>query len=162
MATFKLKNPKINLAKEKQFQVEKLEERVILPEGHLKSAGLDLRVLTEDGKPVLIKPGEYHKFRTGIKIAPPEREYVEIHVRSSVGCKKHLALMNGTGIIDEDYRGEILVFLWNFGSEDVWVEDNERVCQMIFHRYRTHIPVLVESVDETERGESGFGSSGRF
>lgn len=144
------------------FQVEKLEDRVILPEGHFKSAGLDLRVLTENQEPVLIKPGMCHKFHTGIKIAPPEGEYVEIHVRSSVGCKKHLALMNGTGIIDEDYRGEILVFLRNFGSEDVWVEDNERVCQMIFHEYAEHTPVLVDSVENTERGEAGIGSSGRF
>ena len=144
------------------FELEKLEDRVILPEGHLKSAGLDLRVLTENAAPVLLRPGECHKFRTGIKIAPPEGEYVEIHVRSSVGCKKHLALMNGTGIIDEDYRGEILVFLWNFGSEDIWVEDNERVCQMIFHKYVKHIPMLVNSVEDTERGEAGIGSSGRF
>lgn len=144
------------------FNVEKLDSRVILPEGHLKSAGLDLRVLTENSEPVTLKPGECHKFHTGIKVSSPKGEYIEIHVRSSVGCKKHLALMNGTGIIDEDYRGEILVFLWNFGSEDVIIEDNERVCQMIFHKYKQHEPVLVDSVDNTERGEAGIGSSGRF
>lgn len=144
------------------FQVEKLEDRVILPEGHLRSAGLDLRVLTNNSEPVMLRAGDCYKFHTGIKIAPPKGEYVEIHVRSSVGCKKHLALMNGTGIIDEDYRGEILVFLWNFGSEDVTIEDNERVCQMIFHKYKQHEPVLVDSVNSTERGEAGIGSSGRF
>ena len=144
------------------FQVEKIKDEVILPQGHLKSAGLDLRVLTDNGKPVSLKPGESRKFHTGIKVAPPEGEYIEIHVRSSVGCKKHLALMNGTGIIDEDYRGEILVFLWNFGNEETVIENNERVCQMIFHKYKQYAPVLVDSVGDTERGEAGFGSSGKF
>lgn len=146
----------------KYFKVEKMEERVLLPEGHLKSAGLDLRVLTENGEPVHIPSGGFYKFHTGIKIEPPEGEYIEVHVRSSVGCKKHLALMNGTGIIDEDYRGEILIFLWNFGKEEVTIEDNERVCQLIFHKYEDHSPILVKAVDDTDRGEKGIGSSGKF
>ena len=146
----------------KELKVKKLDPRAKLPtKGSIKSAGLDLYVFSDEEGDVVIPPNGCYKFRTGISIQPPTGMYTEVFVRSSVGCKKHLQLMNGTGIIDCDYTGEVLVFVHNFGKEPVKVEQGERLCQMILKEYYNVIVTEVDELDETERGSNGFGSTGR-
>lgn len=137
-------------------------EGAILPEVSTGNAGIDLRVLTEDEQPVTILPNETHKFFTGIKMNIPDGYYIEVVVRSSTGIKKHLRLMNSAAILDSSWKGETIIALHNFGNEAVVVENNERVCQMIVHKVEDVEIALVDDVGESDRGEKGIGSSGRF
>lgn len=145
------------------LKIKRIDERAILPEIREGNAGIDLRVLTENGEPdVVIQPHSFFKFRTGIKMEIPTGYYIEIVPRSSTGCKKNISLKNTVGVIDSSYRGEVLVFVHNFGTEPVIILDNERLCQMIIHKDET-VNFEIEEVNElsdTERGEGGFGSTG--
>ena len=141
------------------LNIQRCREDVILPEVTNQNAGIDLRVITEDMKPVIIQPHETHRFRTGIKMDIPEGFYIEIVPRSSVGVKKNLRLLNTVGILDEGWKGETLVFVENMGDEPVTVENNERLMQMILHKVSPVHINEVEQVGESERGEGGFGST---
>jgi dUTP pyrophosphatase len=142
--------------------IMRCREGVILPEISEGNAGIDLRVLTENGEPVVIQPNETHKFFTGIKMDIPEYHYVEVVVRSSTGIKKNLRLMNSVAVLDSSWKGETIVALHNFGHTPVTAENNERVCQMILHEVKRTKIVEVDNVGESDRGEKGIGSSGRF
>lgn len=127
------------------------------------NAGIDLRVLTQNNEEkVQILPNETYTFNTGIKMNIPEGYYIEVVPRSSTGIKKHLRLMNTCGILDSSWKGETLVAMHNFGKEPVWVSNNERLCQMIIHRVPSVLIEEVTDVGSSERGEKGFGSTGRF
>lgn len=127
------------------------------------NAGIDLRVLTQNGEDkVQILPNETYIFNTGIKMNIPEGFYIEIVPRSSTGIKKHLRLMNTCGILDSSWKGETLVAMHNFGKEPVWVENNERLCQMIPHKVHTIEIEEVNDVGTSSRGENGIGSTGRL
>ena len=137
-------------------------EGAILPEVSKGNAGIDLRVLTENGLPVTIPPNRTHTFFTGIKMNIPEGYYIEVVVRSSVGIKKNLRLKNSVAVLDSSWKGETIVALHNFGTEFVDVANNERVCQMILHKVEPVEITQVANVGESDRGEKGIGSSGRF
>ena len=151
----------INLRKT-QLGIMPCRDDVILPQVSEGNAGIDLRVLTEDRNPVKIEPNGYHIFKTGIKMNIPTGYYIEVVVRSSVGIKKHLRLMNTAAILDSSWKGETLLALHNFGKDPVTVENNERVCQMILHKVEDVEIIQVANVGESDRGEKGIGSSGRF
>lgn len=140
--------------------VETLRDDVILPEFKKGNAGIDLRVITEDRQPVTIKPHTFHKFHTGIKLDIPEWWYVEIVPRSSTGVKKNLRLLNTKAVIDSTYKGEILLFVENFGELPVTIENNERLMQMLLYTTNDVTIEKVDSVGTSERGEGGFGSTG--
>jgi len=143
------------------LKVKKLDERAVIPESFKGGAGLDLYVYDESGKDIVIPAGGFHKFHTGLAIETPQGMHAEIYVRSSVGCKKHLRLMNSVGIVDESYRGEILVFIHNFGQNAIEVKYKERLCQMLLKEsYNVHV-VEVDELSDTERGSNGFGSTGK-
>lgn len=142
--------------------IKRCREDVILPEVSEGNAGIDLRVLTEDGQPVTLLPNETRKFMTGIKMDIPYGFYIEVVPRSSTGIKKNLRLMNTCGILDSSWKGETVVALHNFGSIPVTIENNERVCQMIMHKVE---PVFIKEVNDvgtSKRGENGIGSTGRM
>ena len=142
--------------------IMKCREGVILPEVSKGNAGIDLRILTQDGSPVTIRPNETCKFMTGIKMNIPEGYYIEVVVRSSTGIKKNLRLMNSVAVLDSSWKGETVVALHNFGQVSVTVENNERVCQMILHKVEDVEIYETDDVGESDRGEKGIGSSGRF
>lgn len=146
----------------KKLGVQLCREGAILPEVSEGNAGIDLRVLTDNGESVTMLPNETRKFFTGIKMDIPEGYYIEVVVRSSAGIKKNLRLMNTLGILDPSWKGETIVALHNFGTTPVVIENNERVCQMILHKVEDVEIVQVEQVGTSERGEKGIGSSGRF
>lgn len=132
--------------------------------GSKEAAGMDLRmnIQTAQGYTPLMR-GESIMFGTGVKVKIPRGWVGLIMPRSGLGFKYEIRLANTTGVIDSDYRGEIMVKMRNCGEEDVMLEDFERVCQMVIvPHYKVHENLqFVDSLDDTDRGESGFGASGR-
>ncbi len=140
--------------------VKLLDPRAKLPAyGSADAAGADLYALT-DG-PVSIAPGESVKLRTGLAVAIPQGYVGLVFARSGLACKGGLAPANKVGVIDADYRGELMVFLHNHGSQTQVVEDGDRIAQLAIVPYLTAQFAPVEELDGTERGQGGFGSTGR-
>ena len=130
-----------------------------LPEyATLQSAGMDLRANIE--KPILLKSLDRVLIPTGLYIALPEGYEAQIRPRSGLALKKGITCLNTPGTIDADYRGEIGVILVNLSHEDFVVQPGERIAQMIIAKHERAELDLVEVLDETERGEGGFGHTG--
>ena len=123
-----------------------------------QSAGMDLRANLEE--PVTLKPLERRLIPTGLHIALPAGYEAQVRPRSGLALKKGITVLNSPGTIDADYRGEIGVLLINLSQDDFVVNDGERVAQMIIARHEQGEFVEVEVLDETERGEGGYGHTG--
>lgn len=124
------------------------------------SAGMDLRACI-DG-PVTIRAGERGMIPTGLAIALPGSEWVAlVYARSGLAIKHGLAPANCVGVIDSDYRGEVVVGLLNSSGEDYTVEPGERVAQLVIMPVTQAVVRVTDTLDETERGAGGFGSTGR-
>jgi len=124
------------------------------------SAGMDMRAMLDE--PLEIKPGETHLIPTGIAIHIADPGLASVLLpRSGLGHKKGIVLGNLVGLIDSDYQGQIFVSCWNRGMESFTVQVGERIAQMVF------IPVvqaefdIVEEFDSSQRGEGGFGHTGK-
>lgn len=122
------------------------------------SAGMDLRASLDES--ILIKPLERILVPTGLYIELPAGYEAQIRPRSGLAIKKGISLVNTPGTIDADYRGEIKIITINLSSEDFIIEDGERIAQMIISRHETAEWEEVEELNETSRGEGGFGHSG--
>ena len=123
------------------------------------SAGMDLRAnITE---PIVLKPLQRCLVPTGLSIALPEGYEAQVRPRSGLALKKGITVLNSPGTIDADYRGEIGVILVNLSDTEFVIEDGERIAQMVVARYEQVEWEAVETLSETERGEGGFGHSGR-
>ena len=127
--------------------------------GSADAAGADLYALA-DG-PVEISPGETALIRTGIAVAVPQGYVGLVYARSGMACKRGLAPANKVGVIDADYRGEVMVYLHNHGSWPQTVEDGDRIAQLVITPYLTAQFERVDELDDTQRGSGGFGSTGR-
>ncbi len=123
------------------------------------SAGMDLRANIEN--PILIKPLDRKLIPTGLHIALPEGYEAQIRPRSGLAIKHGITCLNTPGTIDSDYRGDVGVILVNLSNEDYVVQPGERIAQMIINKYEQADFELVETLDETERGEGGFGHTGK-
>lgn len=132
--------------------------------GSKDAAGMDLRMnmRTAQGYTPLLK-GESITFGTGVKVKIPKGWVGLIAPRSGLGFKYEIRLANTVGVIDSDYTGEIKVKMRNCGDVDAFLEDFERVCQMVIvPHYKVFENMrFVDSIEATERGENGFGSSGK-
>jgi len=124
-----------------------------------QSAGMDLRADIE--APVAISPMERKLIRTGVHIALPKGYEAQIRPRSGLALKHGITVLNTPGTIDADYRGEIGIILVNLSSELYEVQPNERIAQMVIARHEKAELVPVDTLDDTERGEGGFGHSGK-
>ena len=122
------------------------------------AAGADLRAAITD--PVSIPPGGRFAVPTGIRIAIPEGYEGQVRPRSGLALKKGLTTLNAPGTIDADYRGEVHVILVNLGSESVSIERGERIAQLVIAPAVRADFQLTDRLDETDRGEGGFGSTG--
>ena len=123
------------------------------------SAGLDLKAnITE---PVTLKPLERVLVPTGLFIALPEGTEAQVRPRSGLAAKHGITVLNSPGTIDADYRGEIKVILVNLSNEPFVINPGERIAQMVVARFERAQWVAVQELDSTERGEGGFGSTGR-
>ena len=123
-----------------------------------QSAGMDLRAHLEE--PVVLHPMERRLIPTGLHIALPEGYEAQVRPRSGLALKHGLTVLNAPGTIDADYRGEIGVVLINLSQEDFTINDGERIAQLVVARYEQVEFSLVETLDETERGEGGYGHTG--
>ena len=124
-----------------------------------QSAGMDLRANID--APVVLQPGDRALIPTGIKMALPDGYEAQIRPRSGLAYKHGITVLNSPGTIDADYRGDVGVLLINHGQEPFTVEDGMRVAQMVVAQYSQFQWHAVEDLDETDRGEGGFGSTGK-
>lgn len=122
------------------------------------SAGMDLRAWLDE--PVTLQPLERRLIPTGVSIALPEGFECQLRPRSGLALKRGLTLLNTPGTIDADYRGELGVLLINLSTEPFVIEAGERIAQMVIARYEQGEFCIVEELDETERGEGGYGHTG--
>lgn len=143
------------------LKVKKLCAQAKLPQRATEgSAGYDLYALLEE--PLTICPGELKRVHTGIAIALEDRFQVAlVYARSGIATKHGIIPANCVGVIDSDYRGEIMVSLANIGTEAYTIQPMERVAQMVITP--VILPQLeeVSELDETQRGSGGFGSTGK-
>jgi dUTP pyrophosphatase len=131
-----------------------------LPEySTVHSAGMDLRANLESS--IVLKPGERRLVPTGLFIELPVGYEAQIRPRSGLAYKHGITVLNSPGTIDADYRGEIGVILVNLGNEDFVIGHGERICQMVIAKHERADFLIVESLESTERGEGGFGHTGR-
>lgn len=122
------------------------------------ASGMDLRAnLDED---LVIKSGEIQLVPTGIFMEIPEGYEGQVRARSGLALKYGISLPNGIGTIDSDYRGELKVILINHGKEDFVIKNGDRIAQIVFIKYEKAELEIVESLEDTERSEGGFGSTG--
>lgn len=142
-----------------QMNVKKLNEKAILPTyGSAFAAGADLYAC-EEGE-VTVAAGETKLIHTGLAMEIPEGLVGLIYARSGLASKKGLAPANKVGVIDSDYRGEIMVALHNHGSAPQTVAAGERIAQLVFTPYYTAEFTVVDELSDTVRGVGGFGSTG--
>lgn len=126
------------------------------------SAGIDLPAYLENS--VKVQPGEDIKIDTGIHVEIPEGFYGLVLPRSSFGIKKTMILKNTAGVIDSDYRGPIKLFLRNYGNDVIEINDGDRIAQLIicpFEAVSTSRVDNIEDLTSTNRGNGGFGSTGK-
>ena len=142
------------------IKIKKLRENAVVPTyGSDCAAGADLYAAIDE--PVIVEAGETKLIPTGFAFEIPEGYAGFVYARSGLASKRNLAPANKVGVIDSDYRGEVMVALHNHGKESQTVEQGERIAQMVIAPYITANFILSDSLDDTDRGEGGFGSTGR-
>ena len=125
------------------------------------AAGMDLRAAVPDDAPMTLKPGDRAMVPTGLTIALPPRHEAQVRPRSGLAAKHGVTCLNSPGTIDADYRGEVKVILINHGQEPFVIRRGERIAQMVIAPVTRAELVQVETLDDTQRGAGGFGSTGR-
>ncbi|MBQ0050400.1 MAG: dUTP diphosphatase [Bacteroidales bacterium] len=123
------------------------------------SAGVDLRANLNE--PIELKPMQRALIPTGLRIALPQGMEAQVRPRSGLALKHGITVLNTPGTIDADYRGLIGVILINLGDQPFVINDGERIAQMVVARHEQAMWEPTDSLDETERGEGGFGHSGK-
>ena len=142
------------------IKIKKLSETAKLPtRGSEQAAGYDL--YADIPESVLVAPGDTFKVNTGVAMAIPEGFFGGIYPRSGLATKNGLAPANKVGVIDSDYRGPIIVALYNHSALPQYVNPGDRIAQLIIQPYISFGWEEVDELDETERGDGGFGHSGR-
>ena len=143
-----------------KLKIKKLDDRAVIPvRATAGSACVDLRALLDE--PCVLKSGEFRSFHTGLAIEMPSPDCVAlVFSRSGMGAKSGISLTNSVGVIDYDYRGELIVSLINNSDRDYTVNDGDRIAQLMVVRT---LPLETEeagSLSRTDRGAGGFGSTG--
>lgn len=142
-----------------KVRFKKLDANAQMPQyGTEFAAGADLYACMQE--PLTIKAGTTEFVHTGIAMEIPTGLVGLIYARSGLACKKGLAPANKVGVIDSDYRGEIMVALHNHSNADITIDAGERVAQMVIAPYIYAEYEEVADLDDTDRGEGGFGSTG--
>ena len=142
------------------IKVKKLDEKAVLPTyGSEYAAGADLYALS-DGD-ITIEPGQTVLVHTGLSMEIPEGYAGLIYARSGLASKKGLAPANKVGVVDADYRGELMVALHNHSTVPQTVSGGERIAQLVIAPFLAVNFTEADELTDTERGEGGFGSTGR-
>jgi len=124
------------------------------------SSGMDIRAFMAE--PVVLQPLQRSLITTGLFIELPMGYEVQIRPRSGLAVKQGITCLNTPGTIDADYRGEIKVILINLSNENQTIEPGDRIAQMVFQKVEKIVWQLVAVINETERGEGGFGHTGKL
>ena len=122
------------------------------------ASGMDLRAFIDE--PVILKPMERRLIPTGLFVQIPEGYEGQVRARSGLAIKHGIGLVNSIGTIDSDYRGELKIPVINFGNESFTLNNGDRVAQLVIASYERVTPIVVSELDETDRGEGGFGHTG--
>ena len=142
------------------IKIKKLHEKAIIPTyGSYFSAGADLYAISDE--PIAIEPGKTVMVHTGLAFEIPEGYGGFVFARSGLASKKGLAPANKVGVVDSDYRGEVMVALHNSSHQTAVINGGERIAQIVFMPYASANFIECEELNETVRGEGGFGSSGK-
>jgi len=139
-----------------QIKVKRLTKKAILPNyAHPGDAGLDLYSIEEK----ILKPGERYTFRTGLAVEIPEKFVGLIWERSGLATREGLILLGG--VIDSGYRGEIRIVLWNLSKKGVKISRGERIAQLLIQPIAQARIKEVNNLSVSQRGQKGFGSTGK-
>lgn len=147
---------KVKVEKDVQLDVVYGEGATPLAYAHKGDAGLDIAA----NEPVTLESGERKLVSTGVRIAVPKGYVGLLFPRSGNAAKKGLTLANSVGVIDSGYRGEVKGIMVNLGSDPVTINSGERIMQLVLVPFLSAVVTPVLELDETERGENGFGSTG--
>lgn len=143
------------------MRIKKLHEKAVVPHyATVGSAGLDLTVISDEDT-IVIPYQSTMLCRTGLAFEIPKGYVGLIYIRSSVGSKLDLVLSNQVGVIDSDYRGEVMLPLRNLGRSARVIENGTRVAQMVITPILSSNIEVVDELTETKRGDGGFGSTGK-
>ena len=138
-----------------------LDEGARLPVyGSDQAAGADLCACLGNGETMTLEPHKWALVPTGLRIALPVGFEAQVRPRSGLAAKAGISVLNSPGTIDSDYRGEVKVILINHSDVPFVINDGDRIAQMVIARHETASFEIVTSLDETERGQGGFGSTG--
>ncbi|MDD7409293.1 MAG: dUTP diphosphatase [Anaerovoracaceae bacterium] len=142
-----------------RLKTKKLDERAHMPKyASETAAGMDLYALMD--APLIIHPGQTVMIHTGLAMEIPKGYAGFVYARSGLAVKQGLAPANKVGVVDSDYRGEIMIALYNHSDQDRVIEDGERAAQMVIAPVQHAWVVECDELSDTERGEGGFGSTG--
>lgn len=122
------------------------------------ASGMDLRAFIDE--PVILQPMERRLIPTGLFVQIPEGYEGQVRARSGLAIKHGIGLVNSIGTIDSDYRGELKIPVINFGNESFTINNGDRIAQLVIASYERVVPITVSDLDETDRGEGGFGHTG--
>ncbi len=142
-----------------------IEVKLVTKEGNIPayetsgSAGMDLKATLDE--PIVLNPGQRMLVPTGLFIELPFGYEAQVRARSGLAIKHGITLINAIGTVDSDYRGEIKVPLVNLGDEPFEIRNGERIAQMVINKYEQVQWKVVDKLSETERGEGGFGHTGK-
>ena len=128
--------------------------------GSSQAAGADLCACLGIGLTITIEPHKWAMVPTGVRISLPAGYEAQVRPRSGLAAKSGISVLNSPGTVDSDYRGEIKVILINHSDVPFVIKDGDRIAQMVIARHETASFTVVTSLDETARGEGGFGSTG--
>jgi dUTP pyrophosphatase len=137
----------------------KAENKDFLPVySSAEAAGADLRACIQED--IVLKPGQRYLVPTGLSIQLPAGYEAQIRPRSGLAIKHGISLVNTPGTIDSDYRGEVKIIMINLGSEDFVIKRGDRIAQMVIAPVTHGMFAMADSLDATDRGAGGFGSTG--
>jgi len=144
-----------------KVKIQLIEENsdLLLPEYMSEGAsGMDLYAAVKE--PIIILPKEFGLIPVGIRIALPDGYEAQVRPRSGLAAKHGIGILNSPGTIDSDYRGEIKVILFNFGTQPFKIERGDRIAQMVIAQVTKAIWVEQDHLEDTQRGSGGFGHTG--
>lgn len=152
---------KLFTKRQKKFFIQMEEEwsHLTPTKAHPSDAGYDLYAAIED--PLVIPAGEVRTISVGFRCALPEGYEMQIRSRSGLASKNYISVLNSPGTIDSNYRGVVGVILMNHGKYDYTLQPGERIAQAIVTKLPNIDYVLIDELDMTDRGEAGFGSTGK-
>ena len=143
----------------KIHRINKIFDDIPLPEYATEgSSGLDLRAAVENG--VVIEKGKFALIPTNLRVEIPLGYEIQVRPRSGLAAKNGIGVLNSPGTIDSDYRGEVKIILFNFGIDDFTIKRGDRIAQMVLSKVYKMIIEETHELNNSNRGEGGFGHTG--